>query len=192
MPEIRVEALFTDAAVVTVDGQRKMLKAGQSFNGVALLEADSRAATLEVEGKILVLGASSRIGTNYAAPAEQVVTIQRDASLQYRTTALVNGRSVEVLIDTGANMVALNSTQAGALGVDYVAGMPARVETAGGAVNAWMVTLRSVSVGGIRVDNVQASVVEGDFPTTILLGMTYLRHVKLEEAQGVLSLSRTW
>jgi aspartyl protease family protein len=35
-------------------------------------------------------------------------------------------------------------------------------------------------------------VVEGDFPSMVLLGMTYLRHVKMEETGGVLSLSRTW
>ena len=97
-----------------------------------------------------------------------------------------------MLVDTGANVVALNSAQAGTLGVDYSAGTTARVETASGMVNAWYVTLQSVDVGGIRVDNVEATVVEGDFPSTILLGMTYLRHVKMEETDGVLSLSRTW
>jgi aspartyl protease family protein len=35
-------------------------------------------------------------------------------------------------------------------------------------------------------------VVEGDFPATVLLGMTYLQHVKMQEHQGVLTLSRAW
>ena len=112
--------------------------------------------------------------------------------LQYQTSATINGRTVQVLVDTGANVVALNSGHARSLGVDYTAGAPGQVETASGSINAWIVTLRSIDVGGIRVENVQASVVEGDFPTTILLGMTYLRHVKMQEADGVLSLSRAW
>jgi aspartyl protease family protein len=66
------------------------------------------------------------------------------------------------------------------------------VETAGGILQAWQVTLRSVDVGGIRVDGVQASVVEGDFPADVLLGMTFLRHVEMQETNGVLSLSRSW
>ena len=66
------------------------------------------------------------------------------------------------------------------------------VETASGQVSAWIIILPSVSVGGIRVESVQASVVEGDFPATVLLGMTFLRHVKLQEDSGVLSLSRDW
>lgn len=191
-PRIEVEALFTDAVVLQVDGERKMLRVGQSFKGVTLLAAYSRTATLEVNGESLVLGISRRIGSTYETAKSKVVTIQRDARLQYQTTAAINGRQVQVMVDTGANVVALNSNQARSLGVDYSNGIPAKVETASGQVNAWMVSLRSVSVGGIQVDNVQASVVEGDFPATVLLGMTFLKHVKMEEDKGVLSLSRAW
>jgi aspartyl protease family protein len=34
-------------------------------------------------------------------------------------------------------------------------------------------------------------VVDGEYPTTILLGMSFLRHVKLQEHNGILSLSRS-
>jgi aspartyl protease family protein len=189
---IEVEALFTDAAVLKIDGERKMLRAGQTYKGVTLVAAHSRTATLEVDGETMELGTSRRIVTQYESAESQVVNIPRDALLQYQTSATINGRAVQVLVDTGANVVALNSRQAQSLGVDYSAGRPGRVETASGSVNAWVVTLRSVDVGGIRVDNVQASVVEGDFPSTVLLGMTYLRHVKMQETDGVLSLSRAW
>lgn len=191
-PQIEVEALFPDAAVLLIDGQRKMLRAGQSFAGVTLVAAYSRTATLEVNGETVVLGLSRRIGTNYEPTAARVVKIPRDAKLQYQTTASINGRSVQVLVDTGANVVALNSGHADALGVDYRSGVPGQVETAGGTVDAWLVTLRTVNVGGIQVDNVQASVVEGAFPADILLGMTFLKHVEMTESNGVLSLSRAW
>lgn len=191
-PRVEVEALFTNAAVLMIDGERKMLKAGQSYRGVTLVTAVSSKASIEVDGQTRELGVSRHIGTRYENSEPRVVSIPRDARMQYQTTAIINGRSVPVLVDTGANVVALNSAQAGTLGVDYGAGSPARVETASGMVNAWYVILQSVDVGGIRVDNVEATVVEGDFPSTILLGMTYLRHVKMQEADGVLSLSRTW
>ena len=189
---IEVEALFTDAAVLKIDGERKMLKAGQSYRGITLVAAHSSTATLDVDGQTLELGLSRRVGARYETPEAQVVSIPRDGLMQYQTNASINGRSVQVLVDTGANVVALNSAHALALGVDYTAGAPARVETASGTASAWVVTLRSVDVGGIRVDNVQATVVEGDYPSTVLLGMTYLRHVKMEETGGILSLSRTW
>lgn len=189
-PRIEVEALLKDTAVMQIDGQRKTLRVGQSYAGVTLIAAYSRTATLEIDGRQVVLGISRRIGTNYEAPAQQVVTIERDANLRYHTTATINGGKVQVLVDTGANVMALNSIQAQSLGVDYKAGSPARVETASGMVNAWIVTLRFVSVGQIRVDNVRATVVEGEFPATVLLGMSYLQHVDIKENNGTLSLSR--
>ena len=191
-PSIEVEALFTNAAVLQIGGERKMLKVGQSFRGVTLVAAHSGTATVEVDGRQVELGISQRIGANYQQPEAKVVTIQRDARLQYQTTARINGRGVQVLVDTGANVVAMNSAHASTLGVDFSAGTPSRVETASGLVNAWIVTLGSIDVGGIRVDNVRASVVEGGFPATILLGMTYLQHVEIKENNGVLSLSRAW
>lgn len=191
-PSIEVEALFTNAAVLQIGGERKMLKVGQTFRGVTLIAAHSATATLEVDGRQMELGISQRIGANYQEPEAKVVTIQRDARLQYQTTASINGRGVQVLVDTGANVVALNSSHARMLGVDFSAATPSKVETASGLVNAWIVTLGSIDVGGIRVDNVQASVVEGDFPATILLGMTYLQHVEIKENNGILSLSRAW
>jgi aspartyl protease family protein len=191
-PRIEVAALFTDAAVLEIDGESKMLKVGQTFRGVTLIAAYSRTATVEVDGQQMVLGISRRIGSNYQEPEERVVTIQRNTQLQYRTTATINGRQIDVLVDTGANVVALNSAHAATLGIDVEAGIPSRVETASGLVPARVVNLRTVDVGGIRVDNVQATVVEGNYPATILLGMTYLQHVELQENNGVLSLIRAW
>ncbi len=191
-PNIEVEALMTDAAVLKIDGERKMLKAGQSYKGVTLVSAYSRTATLEVDGKQQVVGLSRRIGADFQEPKEQVVSIRRDERLQYNTTIMINGRSMPALVDTGANLVALSSKHAQALSIDYKTGLQSQVETASGMVGAWLITLRSVSVGGIRVENVQATVVDGSFPTTILLGMSYLKHVEMKENNGVLSLSRGW
>ena len=98
-PQIEVEALFTDAAVLTIDGQRKMLRVGQSFGAVTLVEAHSRLATLEVDGATVELGISRRVGTHYQPPGGRVVEIPRDAKLQYQTTASINGRRVQVLVD---------------------------------------------------------------------------------------------
>lgn len=191
-PRIEVEALFPEAAVVKVDGQRKMLRVGDAFRGVTLVAAGSASATLEVAGQQQVHGLTRSVGSSYQAPEKQVVKIPRDARLQYQTTAQINGRSMPVLVDTGANVLAMNTGHALALGVSAEEGQPSVVETASGRVKARIVNLRSVSVGGIRVDNVRASVVEGEFPATILLGMTYLQHVDIEENNGVLSLSRAW
>jgi aspartyl protease family protein len=187
-----VEALLPGIAVITIDGTRKTLKAGQSHAGVTLVSADSKAAVVDLNGQRQQLSLHQRINASYSSPATREVSISRNALNQYRTTAIINGRSQPVLVDTGANVVAMNAGHAAALGVDYRQGQRARLETAGNTVDAWLVTLDSIDVGGIRVDRVRATVAEGEFPSTILLGMTYLEHVDLKEANGVLSLSRDW
>jgi aspartyl protease family protein len=188
--EVEVQGLFTNAAMLRIDGQQKLLKAGQSHAGVTLISADSQQALVEINGRRHNLGMSRRVSSKFQQPASREVRIQRNQALQYVTNATINGRGVQVMVDTGANIVALNTAQASALGIDWEAGQLARATTAGGVVTAWGVVLNSVDVGGIRVDNVQASVLEGVHPKTILLGMTYLRHVDLEESAGVLVLSR--
>ncbi|MCB1841526.1 MAG: TIGR02281 family clan AA aspartic protease [Halioglobus sp.] len=189
-PAVTVEGLLPNAAILKVDGQRKLLRVGQSFGGVSVTAASRDNVTIEVDGKRQVLGLSQRIDGNYAAPDTEAVSIVRDGALQYRTAALINGRSAPVLVDTGANTMALSTEHAGALGIDYRSGEASTVQTASGLASAYMVTLRSVSVGNIRVDNVEAAVIEGNYPATVLLGMSYLRHVTLEENNGILSLSR--
>ena len=167
-----------------------MLKSGQTFAGVTLLEATSEVAVIEINGQRQEVVVSQRITGNYQTPSERQVRIPRDSRMQYQSQAEINGRRVKVLVDTGANVVAMNSIQARALGIDYQSGAPSQVETAAGVVDAWMVTLNSVDVGGIRVNSVRASVIEGSHPATILLGMTFLRHVEMHESDGILLLSR--
>jgi aspartyl protease family protein len=190
--DIEVQALFTNAAMIKIDGQSKMLKVGQSFGGVTLLESTSQAAVIELNGKQQQVTVSQRISGNFQQPTSREVAIPRDSMMQYISQAEINGRRVQVMVDTGANIVALNSRQAESLGVDFRSGTPTRVATASGVVEAWVVMLDSVDVGGIRVERVEASVIEGGYPATILLGMTYLRHVEMKEKNGILHLSRDY
>jgi len=188
---VEVEALLGETAVLLIDGERKTLRVGQSFADVTLVATQPMTATLEINGRAETVGLSQRVGTNFEKTQEQVVTIPRDAMMRYQTNATINGRSVLVMVDTGANMVAISSAQARTMAIDYSSGTPSQVETASGLSGAYAVTLQSVSVGGIQVDNVPAMVVEGAYPGTVLLGMSYLRHVKLQEHNGILSLSRS-
>jgi len=187
-----VEALMGKAAVLMIDGQRKMLGEGESFAGVTLITTQAMTATVEIDGRTETVGLSQHVATTYQKREERVVTIARDSKMQYQTNAIINGRRVLVLVDTGANVVAISSSQAKTLGVNYIVdGTPSQVETASGVTDAHSVTLQSVSVGGLQVDYVPATVVEGAYPATILLGMSYLRHVKMQENDGILSLSKS-
>ena len=188
---VELEALLGKTAVVKIDGQRKTLRVGESVGEVTLVSTQATTATLQINGKSETIGLSERVGTSFEQPEEHVVTIARDTMMQYQTTAIINGRSAPVLVDTGANTVAISSQQARAMGIDYGAEEPTQVVTASGVSDGYPVMLQSVLVGGIRVDNVPAVVVMGAYPEMILLGMSYLQHVKLQEHNGILSLSAT-
>jgi aspartyl protease family protein len=188
---VDLEALLGKTAVLMIDGRRHTLRVGESADGVTLVATEPTSATVQIAGRTQVLGLTRRVGTAYQARDELVVTIARDGAMQYQTSATINGRSAMVLVDTGANVMAISSDTARALGINYEGGEPSMVETAGGRTTAHAITLQSVAVGEIEVNNVPAMVVDGAFPTTILLGMSYLRHVKLQEHNGILSLSKS-
>ena len=181
-----------NSAVLNIDGDRKLLKVGQSHAGVTLVSVYSQTATLEVDGKQSVLGLTSRVGTNYQPVVEKSIDIPRNSLLQYRTTAYINGRKAEVMVDTGDNVIAMNSTEALRLGIPPGHGQPVQLETASEKLPGRQVKLRSVDIGGIKVNGVEAVVMEGDFPRVTLLGMSYLKHVKIQEDQGVMTLSSSF
>jgi aspartyl protease family protein len=91
------------------------------------------------------------------------------------TAAEVNGREIEVLVDTGASLVALTYEDAERAGIylkssDFTHG----VQTANGVARVAPVTLDKVSIGDISVRNVQAAVSERGRLKTSLLGMSFL------------------
>ena len=186
--DVVVEALLPNLAVMRIDGQRVKLRAGESHKGITLIEANSKTALIEIDGKQQQLGVSQRISAQFSEPESRVVTIPRNSQMQYQTTAEINGARVRVVVDTGANIIAMNAAHARAAGISDDEGQPSQVQTAGSIVAARRVVLDSVDVGGIRVNRVLATVLDGDFPIDVLLGMSFLQHVDLEESEGILTM----
>ena len=60
--------------------------------------------------------------------------------------------------------------------------------TAGGNIRGWRIKLDRVKVGSIEVLGVEGVVLEGDAPTEVLLGMSFLSRVRWREENGVLLL----
>jgi aspartyl protease family protein len=190
-PRVEILALFRDAALLEIDGEQAMLRVGQEKQGVQLIAADSRTATLRIAGVEQTMAVTRRVGSRFEAAQEHTVSIPRNRQLQYVTNAEINGRRMMVLVDTGANVVALSSQHATTLNLDYRStGQRSEVVTASGKVEAWRVRLVRVDVGGLVVENVDATVIEGSEPSTVLLGTSFLQHIRLSERDGILYLSR--
>lgn len=186
--DVFVEALLPGVAVMKIDGQRVTLRAGQSKAQVKLISADASKAVVEIAGRRQELRVSQRISSAYSEPERRALTVRRDQNLQYRTFAEINGVRLPVLIDTGANVVAMNGNHARRIGISADSGVASQVQTAGSIVPARSLVLDSVEVGGIRVNRVAATVIEGEFPVDILLGISFLQHVDLQESAGILTL----
>ena len=116
-----------------------------------------------------------------AAPAakpvnrDSVVEIEAERNGHFNTEADINGRSIPVMIDTGATMVVLSyedAERAGLLLTDK--DFTRSVSTANGVARVAPVTLDRVSIGNITVRDVPAAVAESGRLRTSLLGMTFL------------------
>jgi aspartyl protease family protein len=104
--------------------------------------------------------------------------------------AEINGRTVKVLVDTGASAVALSYEDAKAIGLrpgslDY--DIP--VSTANGIAKAAGVSLDKVEIDGVRVSDVQGLVMPEGVMRGSLLGMSFLGKLKSFKVEdGVLYL----
>ena len=187
---VQVVGLFPGTAVVNVDGQRKLVKVGQTGpGGVQVVSADANGAVLRVDGVERHYNLSREYSGAYATPSKTQLSVAKGTGGHYWIAGAINGQPIQFLVDTGATSVAINEDQARRLGIDYrVDGRPMVVSTASGAAKAWRIHLNSVKVGAIEVLGVDAVIVEGGSPTEALLGMSFLGRVSWREEQGVLVL----
>ena len=106
----------------------------------------------------------------------------------FHADAEINGRSVQVLVDTGATMVALTYEDAERAGI-YVkdSDFTQRVSTANGVGRVAPVMVDRISIGDVTVRNVRGAVVERGMLASTLLGMTFLgRLSRAEMRSGIL------
>ena len=105
--------------------------------------------------------------------------IAGDRAGHFRIDAVMNGRNVPVLVDTGASTVALDESTAQRLGIrlsaqDFV--YP--VQTANGVAKAAPASIAEIAIGTIIVRNVDAMVIRGAELPQSLLGMSFLKRLK--------------
>lgn len=111
-----------------------------------------------------------------------VAQVSRQADGHYWAQADINGSAVQVLVDTGATVVALTRDDALRLGFRLTAeDFTREVMTANGSGRAAPIELAHVAVAGAKIEKVEALVVEKGLPAS-LLGMSYLGRLSKLEA----------
>jgi aspartyl protease family protein len=190
--EVTLVGLIGTKAIVVIDGgaPRTLAPGQKSAEGVLLLGTEKDGANFEIDGRKRTL----RMGQAYsAAPAgRQSVTLSADPQGHFISTGSINGGSVRFLVDTGATVVALPAAEARRLGINYLRGQRAQVQTANGPAIAYRVKLDTVRIGDVEVNNVDAAVSEADGMGVILLGMSFLNRMEMKRDGQSMTLTRRY
>jgi aspartyl protease family protein len=192
--EVNVIGLFTNKAVVVINGGApRTISAGERTpEGVLLVAADSKTATIEIEGKRQVVGLGTHAETPSLTGRRESVTLGSDSQGHFFADGMVNGGRMRFLVDTGATLVTLPATDARRLGIDYQQGSRAISQTANGRVIVYRVRLDNVVVGGVTILNVDAVVQEGSGLDMALLGMSFLNRTEIRREGENLTLTKRY
>ena len=177
-PVIRYVGIRGARAYISINHRTYLLEVGEEGkSGVKLLSVSKKAAVLRYHGTNYLYDKGAVKGK--VLPRE--VTIVRGPNNMFLTPGTIDGAPVEFIVDTGASHVVLSADRARKLRLRYSRQQPVRVTTASRTETAYAVKLRSVSVGGIFRNQVDALVTRGNFPETVLLGMSFLGQLQIRQ-----------
>ncbi len=187
--EIVILGLFNGMVIFTVDGEKRKLREGQvTKEGIKLIESNSEQAILEINGKRETHLLGTQISSTYERPPQSKAQIWSKNGM-YLTSGSINGQSIDFMVDTGASFVVMNSATARKLGIDFrYIGKKGWASTANGDVVTYNLKLKSVQVGDIKLKNVQGAVLEGDSPSQVLLGNSFLNRLEMSRKGNMMLL----
>ncbi len=191
--KITVVGLFKDKAIVHIDGKQRILTIGKtSPEGVKLISANSREAVIEIDGNQETYTLGTHISGEFTAPASgTTVAIAPDSTGMYEVNGSINGFLVKFVVDTGATLISMNKHHANRIGLNYkMEGEESLSETASGYAKTYLVKLKEVRVGDIVLNDVQGAVHDGEFPSVILLGNSFLGRVNMMREDKILQLKK--
>lgn len=126
-----------------------------------------------------------QLNAQQLTPLEPVV-LTRNSKGHYVAPGLINGNEVRFLLDTGATDISIPSPIAKRIGLTK--GRPVQAFTANGLITVYETTLKQVTLGGITLYDVKASInphMRGD---TALLGMSFMQHLEMIQRGETLTL----
>lgn len=139
---------------------------------------------IQIKDRLALVLLPDRVVEKDDGQGDIIVTTQMSGDGHFYVIADVEGVSIRFLVDSGASSVALSQADAESLGI-----RPSRREfnlptsTANGMAMAAPVTLRSITIGRIQVDDVRGAVLQGENSVS-LLGMSFLNKLKSWRIEG--------
>jgi len=192
--QIVLQGILGNKALLLINGQRQMMSVKDTTRqGVRVLRIAEEQVDVEIDGKRrrLRLGDSYSVTGRYKVRESTEVIISKSNNGMYSTVGSINGLPVSFLVDTGATSVAMSAQHAKRLAIDFrVTGEPTFVGTASGVSEAYRVMLDTVTVGDITQHNVQAVVIDGNFPIQVLLGMSFLGQLEIQRDSKIMRMKK--
>lgn len=190
--EVGVVGLFPGKAVLVIDsGTPRTLSVGASVGGVKLIAVDRDSAIVQIGGRRERLAIGQHAHSGGDGGGEQVTSLTADSRGHFITTGTVNGATVRFLVDTGASSIALGASDARRANVSTDNGRPVMVQTANGITQAWLVTIGTVRVGDVTLNNVEGMVHQHDMPMA-LLGMSFLNRMEMKRDGQTMTLRKRY
>ncbi len=124
---------------------------------------------------------------NITKNSESVV-LQRNRQGHYIAPGIINGKPVQFLLDTGATDISIPGVVAERL--KLTPGRASYANTANGTIKVYDTQLDSVALGGLALPNIAAHINPHMQGETILLGMSFLKHLELIQRGNTLTLKR--
>jgi aspartyl protease family protein len=123
---------------------------------------------------------------NVQRGAQQEIVLQRNKYGHYVASGMINQQPVVFMLDTGATDISIPAHVAERLGLKR--GRPVTYRTANGPAINYMTQLESVSLGGITLYNLPASINPNVRHDDVLLGMSFLKHLEFSQKGDSLTL----
>lgn len=197
--QLKVIALFKNAVMLKYNGKQKMLRKGQSLNkNIKLISANSHGAVFIIDGKKVELGLHDSRISDVPLNANSIqekfsISIPMNHMGMFQTSGSINGVPVNFLVDTGATLVAMSEQTAKKIGLQYrLYGKRSISSTAAGNTRTWLMPLKKVSVAGLEINNVYGAVVEKMDFDEVLLGMSFLRQLRMNNDGQILKLTKKY
>ncbi|MEO1695623.1 MAG: TIGR02281 family clan AA aspartic protease [Pseudomonadota bacterium] len=136
-----------------------------------------------------VAGELAPAGTNLTVAGtergERAVRVRKRVDGHFAVQTKVNGRTLTMLVDTGASTVVLTSDDAERVGLDVnQLAFAIPISTANGTGFAARVRLNSLAIGGIQQGPLTALVAKPGALSESLLGMNFLQRLRSYQVQG--------
>lgn len=193
---VALSGMLGGKALLIVDGSPpKTVAVGESFRGVKVVSTQGDQAVMEIAGKrhtLRVGEAPASVGGGAGAgPGGTRVVLSAGSGGHFFTQGQINGRAVQLVVDTGATMVSLSVADAERVGLNYKAGQAVQMSTANGVIPGWRLKLASVRIGDVVVYDVDAIVSSGAMPY-VLLGNSFLARFQMTRTNEQMVLDKRY